>query len=164
VLNTNLLLDSSTVSNTGIHLHSLLNAEDSPSRPSVTEMQMHSKHNLHVGSLPITKSHTDLKKPPQTTSLPSFNSAFDHRVSQASLDTNSLLDSRRSSVDSRMNSSIAHLALNGPTSPYDLACFKPSAPTRYTRGRSSIWKRSPFSTRTTEWNASSSTTSSGSCH
>jgi hypothetical protein len=51
----------------------------------------------------------------QQPQLPSINQPFDPR---ASLDANSLLDSRRSSVDSRVGMGLGHLQIS-PSSPYD---------------------------------------------
>ncbi|KAF1912242.1 hypothetical protein BDU57DRAFT_542101 [Ampelomyces quisqualis] len=95
---------SSTVSNNnnnhnntmGLQLQTLLNPEDSPSRHSVPDTPSSSRY-------PSGFSH-------QSNLLPSLNQGFDNRLSVES----SQFDSRRSSVDSRMN----QLAIS-PSSPYD---------------------------------------------
>lgn len=60
----------------------------------------------------------------QNITLPAINQSYDHRASVASsIDPRetSFLDSRRSSVDSRMNVNLGHLQINNhnPQSPYD---------------------------------------------
>ncbi|KAE9962899.1 hypothetical protein BLS_009911 [Venturia inaequalis] len=92
---------SSTVSNTaGLQLQTILNHDDSPSRMSMHETA-HSARNGHH-SLP-TITHGVV--------------SYDQQQ-RGSLDAHSILDSRRGSVDSRMNMGMGHLAIS-PSSPYD---------------------------------------------
>lgn len=90
---------SSGVSNTmGLQLQTILNAEDCPSRNSVPDTPQSARYPTQQGN-----------------ALPSLNQGFDNRVS---LENTSHFDSRRSSVDSRMNAGMGHLAIS-PSSPYD---------------------------------------------
>lgn len=96
---------SSTVSNTntmGLQLQTLLNPEESPSRNSVPETPSSSRYPSGLSQ--------------QSHALPSLNQGFDNRLS---VDASSQFDSRRSSVDSRMNVGMNQLAITSPSSPYD---------------------------------------------
>ncbi|KAF3001549.1 hypothetical protein E8E13_009677 [Curvularia kusanoi] len=92
---------SSTVSNNmGLQLQTILNAEDSPTR-NVPDTPSSARHQA---------AHAQQSAP-----FPSLNQGFgDNRLS---IDASSHFDSRRSSVDSRMNQGMTHLQISA--SPYD---------------------------------------------
>ncbi|KAF9699483.1 hypothetical protein EKO04_002295 [Ascochyta lentis] len=94
---------SSTVSNNmGLQLQTILNAEDSPTR--------------NVPDTPSSARHQASHPQQHNAPFPSLNQGFgDNRLS---IDAGSHFDSRRSSVDSRMNVGMGHLQIS-PSSPYD---------------------------------------------
>ncbi|KAL6711833.1 hypothetical protein ACN47E_002876 [Coniothyrium glycines] len=96
---------SSTVSQSmGLQVQTLLNPSDeSPSRNSVAD------------TLSSARYPSGLSQASQANALPALNQGFDNRLS---IDAGSHFDSRRSSVDSRMNVGMTHLAIS-PSSPYE---------------------------------------------
>ena len=93
-----------TSANSGLHVSTLLNPDDSPSRNSVpsTPLSARLPHSGQLGSAV----------------LPSINQGFQEAGNR---DSHASLDSRRSSVDSRMHQNFTGLYINGPTSPYESA-------------------------------------------
>ncbi|KAF2460002.1 hypothetical protein BDY21DRAFT_182908 [Lineolata rhizophorae] len=93
---------SSGVSNTtGLQLQTILNHEDSPSKSSVPGTPQSAR-----GPAPVP------------TPLPTLNQGLEHPHNRMSSEVGSQLESRRSSVDSRVNVGMGHLAIS-PSSPYD---------------------------------------------
>lgn len=104
---TDLLLDNSTNSQ-GLHVSTLLNPDDSPPR----------------NSIPNTPQSARIPTSAQSASsqLPSINQGFHHDPNRDSRDYANTLDSRRSSVDSRMHQGFNSLYINNnPQSPYESA-------------------------------------------
>lgn len=97
-------METDTSANSGLHVSTLLNPDDSPNRTSIpsTPLSARMPNSAHSGY----------------NQLPSINQGFQepgNRESQASM------DSRRSSVDSRMHQGFNGLHINNPTSPYESA-------------------------------------------
>ncbi|MBE7182003.1 MAG: hypothetical protein INR71_12500, partial [Terriglobus roseus] len=120
-----LLADSSTISTgNGLPLHNILNSDESPARaPGSVPDTPNSARPPQVGGPqePGKWEASHFESPPANKPLfPTVSRGFDGHQGPArpTLDTPSVLDSRRSSVDSRMNSTFNHLAIS-PTSPYD---------------------------------------------
>jgi hypothetical protein len=86
-------------------VHTLLNPDDSPPR----------------GSVPNTPQSARIPHSAQSvgSALPSINQGFHHDPNRDPKDYPPTLDSRRSSVDSRMHQNFNNLYINNPTSPYD---------------------------------------------
>ncbi|KAF2769533.1 hypothetical protein EJ03DRAFT_272173 [Teratosphaeria nubilosa] len=95
-----------STNNQGLQVHTLLNPDDSPPR----------------GSVPNTPQSARIPHSVQSASsaLPSINQGFHPDSNRDSKDYPPTLDSRRSSVDSRMHQGFNNLYIN-PTSPYESA-------------------------------------------
>lgn len=91
----------------GLQVHTLLNPDDSPPRSSI----------------PNTPQSARIPSSAQSagSQLPSINQGFHPDPNRDSRDYSATLDSRRSSVDSRMHHTFNQLSMNNPTSPYDSA-------------------------------------------
>jgi hypothetical protein len=91
----------------GLQVHTLLNPDDSPPRNSVPNTPQSAR-------IPISAQSAGSQ-------LPSINQGFHHDPNRDSRDYQNTLDSRRSSVDSRMHQTFNNLYINNPTSPYESA-------------------------------------------
>ncbi|KAK5126911.1 hypothetical protein LTR85_008269 [Meristemomyces frigidus] len=91
----------------GLQVHTLLNPDDSPPR----------------SSMPNTPQSARIPNSAQSTGsqLPSINQGFHPDPNRDSRDYAPTLDSRRSSVDSRMHQTFNQLSMNNPASPYESA-------------------------------------------
>lgn len=92
--------------NSGLQVHTLLNPDDSPPRSSIP-------NTLQSARLPGQSAGSG--------ALPSINQGFEGAAAQrrTSVDYYPSLDSRRSSVDSRMHAGFNKLYINNPASPYE---------------------------------------------
>ena len=90
--------------NSGLHVSTLLNPDDSPSRNSVPNTPLSAR-------LPNSARSGNAQ-------LPSINQGFSEPGNR---DSHASVDSRRSSVDSRMHQGFGNLYINNPTSPYESA-------------------------------------------
>ena len=91
--------------NSGLQVRTLLNPDDSP------------PHN----SVPNTPLSARIPNSAHSSALPSINQGFHDAGNRDSTQSHQSLDSRRSSVDSRMHQGLSNLYINGPTSPYESA-------------------------------------------
>ncbi|EMC93194.1 hypothetical protein BAUCODRAFT_75925 [Baudoinia panamericana UAMH 10762] len=89
----------------GLQVHTLLNPDDSPPRNSIPKTPQSAR-------IPQSATSTGSQ-------LPSINQGFHHDPNRDSRDYPPTLDSRRSSVDSRMHQTFNSLYINGPRSPYE---------------------------------------------
>jgi hypothetical protein len=92
------------MNNPALHVSTLLNPDDSRSRNSNPNTPTSNRPSQHHQQVP--------------TLLPSINHTFDVG-NRGSVDYHQPLDSRRSSIDSRVHTGISNLGLNNPTSPYE---------------------------------------------
>lgn len=101
--------------NSGLHVSTLLNPDDSPQRQSIPSTPLSAR-------MPQSAHSTGSQ-------LPSINQGFQdgqplpnsHRDSINRDSYHPSIDSRRSSVDSRMHQGLNNLYINNPISPYDSA-------------------------------------------
>ncbi|KAI7001248.1 hypothetical protein KC329_g113 [Hortaea werneckii] len=101
-----------SANNQGLHLSTLLNPDDSPPRQSIPSTPQSAR-------IPATFQAGNSQ-------LPSINQGFQHDPNRDSRDYAATLDSRRSSVDSRMHQGFNNLYINNnnnktPQSPYESA-------------------------------------------
>ena len=99
-----LTLTADNSANSGLQVRTLLNPDDSPPRNSVpsTPLSARMPNSAQSGS----------------GALPSINQGFSESGNR---DSHASIDSRRSSVDSRMHQGLNNLYINNPTSPYESA-------------------------------------------
>lgn len=90
--------------NSGLHVSTLLNPDESPSRNSVPSTPLSARAPTSAQS--------------GGSQLPSINQGF---TEPGNRDSHASIDSRRSSVDSRMHQGFGNMHLNNPTSPYESA-------------------------------------------
>ncbi|KAK3655656.1 hypothetical protein LTR56_003305 [Elasticomyces elasticus] len=91
----------------GLQVHTLLNPDDSPPQNSIPNTPLSARNPYAARS--------------NGSQLPSINQGFHHDHNRDSRDYPPTLDSRRSSVDSRMHQTFNNLYINHPTSPYESA-------------------------------------------
>ena len=93
----------SSLNNPSLQVSTLLNPEESHARSSIPNTPTSARLSQHQQ---------------QNATLPSINQTFD-AGNRGSVDYHPSIDSRRSSIDSRVHTGISNLGLNNPTSPYE---------------------------------------------
>lgn len=98
---------SDNSANSGLQVHTLLNPDDSPSRHSIPNTPQSAR-------LPTSATSAG-------SALPSINQGFHDSGNRGSAEYPPPMESRRSSVDSRVHQGFSNLYINNPTSPYESA-------------------------------------------
>ncbi|KAI5369547.1 Putative myc-type, basic helix-loop-helix (bHLH) domain-containing protein [Septoria linicola] len=110
----------------GLQVHTLLNPDDSPSRHSIpsTPLSARLPGSMHGGGSQLPSINQGFQDGPNRDSYPQRDSLGRELNRDSYRDSRDLaphLDSRRSSVDSRMHQGFNSLYINGPASPYESA-------------------------------------------